>query len=482
MRKSGDFGRRAFLQGVGGTALCLPFLSSLSTVRAADARPKRLVIVFYSHGTIDSSFKPAATGALGTLPALLAPFEPYKAKMNVLSGMDNIVRALNTNSASGGHSPAARTLLTCQPFQGVKQGQQPKDGPADGPSIDWVIGPKLKGGMPRAVVNLGITDSPLDENGLFFVSAGEAATLLTNPKNAADTLFAGVGNATSDAPKTPAELYASRKKSIVTSVAESVKRLSSRVANEDRARLQAHLHQVEGLESLIGASVGGVACMKPALGLPGDYSPKNISIENTSAAAQIENAVMTLACNVAPVVTLQFVEYQNPNFQFLFNGDTTEVLKGATHSYTGWHAMVHEARAAKDAQGVSHLTTGFTFYMQQVANLWKRLNEVEDAPGQTLAQNTLVLAVSEFGDGAAHITKKLPVVLLGDLGGKVKTGQHRDCSGYTTGDLFTTLQAILTGDTTEFGMTGNLPQQNASWPFDTDGGRPYHKGLLPGLT
>jgi hypothetical protein len=138
--------------------------------------------------------------------------------------------------------------------------------------------------------------------------------------------------------------------------------------------------------------------------------------------------------------------------------------------------MVHEAGDNKDATGVDHLSTGFTWYMQQVANLWKRLGEVEEGPGQTLADNTLVLAISEFGDGAHHYTVGLPVVLVGSLGGKLKTGQHLDMTGYTSGDLYTTLQAITTGDTTEFGMTGSL--SNAT----KDNGRAFHKGLLPGLT
>jgi hypothetical protein len=480
MRKSGNLSRRTFLQGVGATSLCLPFLSSLSSSSAqAQERPTRLVVVFYSHGTQKSRFTPAATGALGTLPQLLAPFEPYKAQLNVLSGIDNIVNALNHRT--NGHNGAARSLLTCQPFQGVKQGSQPDNAAADGPSIDWVLGPKLKGAMPRAVVNLGITDASLGENAIFWRSAGEAATLLTNPKAAADTLFAGVGETTTDAPKTPEQLYLARRKNIVTSVADSVKRLQKRVASEDRARLEAHLQQVEGLEALLGGIAGGVACEKPALALPGSYSPASADMENISAAAQIENAVMTLACNIAPVVTLQFVEYQNPNFQFLFNGDRTAVLRG-NNTYTGWHAMVHEAGDARDAVGIDHLTTGFTFYMQQIANLWKRLNEVEDAPGQTLAQNTLVLAISEFGDGAHHVTHELPVLLLGDLNGKITSGQHRNMKGYTTGDLFTTLQAITTGETTPFGMTGNLTGGKPGWPYDVDAGRPYHKGLLPGLT
>jgi hypothetical protein len=511
MRNAGGFGRRAFLQGVGGATLSLPFLSSLAggTARAQEKRPTRVVVVFYSHGTIKNRWKPAATGALSAaLPALLAPLEPYKSKINVLSGIDNIVNGMNR--ATNGHNGAARTLLTCQPFQGVKQGQQPDNAPADGPSIDWVLGPKLQGGMPRSVINLGITDSGLGENTIFWRAAGQAATLLRDPKAAADSLFAGISTSTpaptpppvtmtpapAPAPKTPEQLFRGRKRSMVDAVTESYKRLSKRAPAEDRERLDAHMAQVRELEALAIAASGGTtgggstgggstgggivatpaaSCGKPSLSLPSGYSPSSFEQENVSAAAQIENTVMALACNLAPVVTLQFIEYQNPNFQFLFNGDRQAVLRG-TRTYNDWHALVHEAGDANDASGVDNLAKGFTFYMQQIANLWKRLGEVEDGPGQTLQQNTIVLGISEFGDGAHHYTRELPVVLLGDLSGKVRTGQHLDMAGYTTGDLYTTLQAITSGDAAKFGMTGNLSGAAE------ENGRAFHKGLLPGLT
>jgi hypothetical protein len=473
-------GRRAFLQGIGGVSLSLPFLSALAggSAKAQEKRPTRVVVVFYSHGTLKNRWRPGATGALSaTLPALLSPLETYKSKVNVLSGIDNIVNAMNRET--NGHNGAARSLLTCQPFQGVKQGQQPENGPADGPSIDWVLGPKLKGSAPRAVINLGITASGLGENTIFWRAPGQAATVLTDPKAAADSLFSGIGTGTpamTPAAKTPEELFRSRRKNALDAVAESYKRVSKRVPKEDRVRLDAHMEQVRGL-SAIAAGGGGAAasCGKPMISLPAGYDPADFSQEHVSAAAQIENTVMALACNLAPVVTLQFVEYQNPSFPFLFDGDSRAVLSGS-RTYNDWHAMVHEAPPANDSSGIDNLAKGFTWYMQQVANLWKRLGEVEDGPGQTLAQNTLVLAISEFGDGAQHFTTELPVVLIGDLNGKVRTGQHLDMKGFTTGDLYTTLQAITTGDTTKFGMTGDLSGAAEG------NGRPFHKGLLPGLT
>lgn len=494
MKKGDGFGRRTFLQGAGGVSLSLPFLSMFNgTARGQAQRPTRVVIVFHSHGTIDGRWKPAAKGALTSMPALLAPLDPYRAKVNVLSGIDNIVAQMNRSS--NGHNGPARSLLTCQPFVGVKSGQSPDNGPADGPSIDWVLGPKLQNGAPRAVLNLGVCDSDLGENTIFWRASNQAASLLNDPRNVATTIFSGVSApatttpttpTTTPAAATPQELYARRKGGIAHAVAESYKRLSKRAPAEDRVRLDAHMEQVQALEKLTAGTGGSTgtggtpiaplaSCSKPTLTLPSGYAPAANAQEQASATAQIENTVMALACGITPVVTLQFVSYQNPTFPFLFNNDTQAVLRGGSTTYNDWHALVHEAAANSDTAGVNNLAKGFTFYMQQVANLVKRLGEVEDGPGQTLADNTLVLAVSEFGDGAHHIPKSLPVVMIGDLGGRIKAGQHLDMKGYTTGDLYTTIQQITTGDATKFGVTGNLSGGE-------DSGRAFHKGIMPGLT
>jgi hypothetical protein len=176
---------------------------------------------------------------------------------------------------------------------------------------------------------------------------------------------------------------------------------------------------------------------------------------------------MSLACDLTRVATLQFTQYHSPNFAYLFNGDTQAVLRGS-RTYSDWHAMVHEAKSSNDAQGVDNLARGYTWYMQKLALLVKRLGEIEDGPDGTLLDSTLILSISEFGNGSQHGTTGLPVLLIGGLGGRVRVGQHIAATGYTTGDLFTTVQAITTGVETPFGMTGSTPA-----------GRAYHRGLLP---
>lgn len=469
MSGTSQLGRRAFLRGAGGAMLGLPFLHALSGRAHAQAtRPLRVVVFFHPQGTLQDRWQPAAGNLTTALPPLLAPLEAYKSQLLVLSGIDNVVAGMNT--ASNGHNGAARSLLTCQPFQGVRQGQSPANGPADGPSIDAVLGARLRGGAGRAVINLGVADQDLGENAVFWSAAGEGATITGDPRAATSTLFSSVVPKSESAPApTPAQLLRSRRASVLDAVGQGLTRLSSRVPREDRARLEAHATQVRALErATLGGGALQASCTKPTNTFPSGYAAGDATFDDASANAQIENLVMGLACDLTRVSTLQFTEYNSPNFAYLFGNDPQAVLRGQ-RTYSDWHAMVHEASASGDTQGVNNLARGYTWYMQKLALLMKRLGEIQDGPEGTLLDSTLVLSISEFGDGSQHATTRLPVLLLGGLGGRLRTGRHLDMTGYTTGDLFTTVQAITTGVTDPFGITG-------TWQ-----GRALHRGLLPGL-
>ena len=110
------FGRRTFLRGAAGTALALPWLEATSGVAFGQSTPrfpKRLVVVVHHQGTLLDRWRPGQTGRGFDLPELLEPFAPYRDRMLVLSGIDNVVRR---EMEGNGHNPAGRSLLTPQVF------------------------------------------------------------------------------------------------------------------------------------------------------------------------------------------------------------------------------------------------------------------------------------------------------------------------------------------------------------------------------
>jgi hypothetical protein len=198
---------------------------------------------------------------------------------------------------------------------------------------------------------------------------------------------------------------------------------------------------VRALEGRLAS--GAIAgCAPHAQQLPAGYDFRSNANDYVSAPAQIDNLVLALACDLTRVGTLQFTDYHAPTFPWL---DID--VPGA---WSNWHDMVHSGQS--DPASRATMVAAQQWYAAQFAYLLERMDAVVEADGNTLLDNSLVLWISEFGNGGAHDTRNLPVVLAGGLGGRVRTGRHLDMSGRTTGDLFTTLLQLYGYDDASFGL------------------------------
>src|SRR5689334_12257596 len=86
------FPRRLVLRGV-GVAITLPWLESLLPTKAAHAQasaPKRYMPIYLPNGASEN-WKPAmqGVGAAWALGPILDVFGPLKAKMNVITNLEN---------------------------------------------------------------------------------------------------------------------------------------------------------------------------------------------------------------------------------------------------------------------------------------------------------------------------------------------------------------------------------------------------------
>src|SRR5688572_29141196 len=92
--------RRAVLRGAGGIAIALPWLVIMDAPRAnaqAAANPaKRFLAVYTPGGTViddnngANKFRPTSTETAPVLSPILAPLDPIKQKLLVLSGLDMV--------------------------------------------------------------------------------------------------------------------------------------------------------------------------------------------------------------------------------------------------------------------------------------------------------------------------------------------------------------------------------------------------------
>lgn len=433
--------RRAFLLGAGGVAVALPLLESLGTARADGHEvPHRFLTFFHPQGTIHDRWTPSGTGTGFELSPLLQPLQAVKDHINVVSGVDNVIAP--QMYASNGHNRAGRTILTAQPFSNnvnadgsIRQSGQAGDGLANGPSLDQFLATRLGASTPWPTINFGIGGADVGENQMLFAGVDDPVDLEPDPVAAFDRFFSNI-----DQPEpTTLQRLRTRRSSVLDTVNENFKRLQTRVSAEDKQRLEAHAQKIRDLEErLSNTGQAGIGCAEPTVQLPAGYNPANSDFDDSSSRAFIDLMVMAMACDLARVGTLQYTQYQRPEFPWL----------GANipGPYVNWHEMVHGAGGAQ----LDTVAVPMRWYMEELAYLVEQLQATPDGDG-TLLDHTLVLSISEFGDGGEHQTRNLPIVLAGNLSGRLPTGRHVALSDATTGELFTSILQLFDVDEPCFG-------------------------------
>jgi Protein of unknown function (DUF1552) len=434
--------RRTMLRGAGGVAIGLPFLEqTMPRAYAQTGAPKRLVVFIHGQGTMLSRWKPTATGANFTLPQMLSPLESLKSKINVWSDIDNKVRdAMQSN----GHNAAGRSLLNAQVF--TNPGDESSAGA--GPSVDQVIAQRLAKTQPMPMQSLETqVVGGVGEYQMIFSAPGVRVAGLNDPRAVWTRITRVVTPSTPPTPAQPtlADMLHGKRSSVLDAVKENFRQVKGNLGSADKLRLDAHMARIEEMEKgLAPLTAGGggtpaASCTVKPHGLPAaGYSPSDGSKENIHADKQIDNVVMALACNVTPVASLQFTNYHGPTFDWLNIG-----LGG------NWHDRVHNG----GGDNVEGMARAFQWYGTMFAELCKRMDAIDEGTGSML-DNSLVLWLSEFGDGGAHNCTKLPVVVAGGLGGTLKTGRHVNFAGRTHNDLFVTLLNLFGGDDRAFGVAG----------------------------
>ena len=471
--------RRMFLKGAGGVTVGLPLLEATSgKAWAQNQGPKRFIVFMTPQGFIMDAWRPSGTQQSWQLSQILSPLAPFKNKINVIDRTENEVNYLNQQS--NGHNAAARTLLTAQPFAANVDGSgrlrpardQVGDGFANGPSLDHYIAQRLNAQTPLLTLDLGVGGRDPYETTILHAGVNDPKTLNGDPRDVFNRLFSELpasgsgGGGTPPPPPSPTVTTLDRiranRGSVLDTVRTSFSRLQARLGSTDRARLEAHADKIRTLESRFPDTpindappptpVPIAGCEQPSLpSFPNRYDPGNAFYDDVSARAMIDQMVMAMVCDMTRVGTLQFTQYQGPTFPWL----DVNVPGG----YSNWHAMIHEGQRGS---GRDSMIQVMTWYTEMYAYLLQQLDSIDEGGG-TMLDNSIVLWISDFGDGGGHDTYDLPFTMAGSAGGAIATNQYINGRGYWHSDLYT---AILNA----FG----IPDNSFGWAELND-------GPLPGL-
>ncbi len=435
-------------------AVGLPFLPSMLPKAKAGPgdEPRRLIILQQPQGMIMEEWHPTGTGTNFELSPILSPLESIKDDIVVVSGLDNRLPDFFNNQ--GGHVGSSKSMWTGMPLSpnidangnplpgGLPELDHP-DG-AGGPSLDQVIAQRMAAPTPYESLGLAIgTTGYYEAIAAFYTGRDEILGMEPDPRAAFDRLFADF----EPGEPSPLQRLRAARGSVLDSVGESYESLASRLSVADRQRLEAHAAKIRELELRFANGVGGgQGCGLPQFSLPPDYDPNHDDFDDVGGRAQIENAVMALACDMTRVVSLQFTHGQDNRFPWLGHPFPFD--------FEGWHGIFHIVPDGPTGRDIPEVRAAMLdvmrWYASMFGHLVQRLAETPDGEG-TLLDSTLVVWACEFGDGAGHNLLDIPVVMAGNLCGAIETGRHIEYYGRSTNDLLVSILNAFGYDDTTFG-------------------------------
>lgn len=315
--------------------------------------------------------------------------------MNPLKPFGNTVAALTMSIGKPGNHGNLQFAAGADSYNGSD---------ARSTSIDLQVAKVLGNNTPKRAIQLGVQSGT--QEGINRLN-GASVTRIDSPATALQQIFSGtsVGSSSSSSGgtttgPTPTE----RKLSIVDANKQGLDALRNKLGYDERYRLDAHLDTITQLETRLksqastGSSSGGTS----SGGTTGGSCSKPTVATSKSALAEYrmqgDIAVAALACGITNVVSIQFNETQA---SWLPGDGTADAVNfNADH-----HQVNHGGQAL-------NLLPAVCEYMNKgVANIIDKLQKAG------IYNNTVVLCVSEMGDGVNHTPDAGPIIVASGISG-----------------------------------------------------------------
>jgi len=396
--------RRTLLRGA-GTALALPFLDCMvPALSAKAAKPApRLGFLYIANGVIQEQWNPSAAGTRFDLPPILKPLEPFKAHMNVLSGLAHL-QADTFGDGTGDHPRASAVWLTgVHAYDRTKPGVEVRLAT----TADQIAAQHIGKGTQIPSIEMSVdapTQGACDSGDCFYVNTVSWRTPTTpnpaemQPRVIFERLFGDGGGAAQRA------AVARSTGSILDSVTQEVGRLASTLGTGDRSKLTEYMDSVRELEQRIQNTESAGA---EAIELPERPIDIPESFEE----------------HVKLMFDLQALAFQ-ADITRVFSMVMCRELSPRTYPNIGvpdgHHAVSHHRN---DPELIAKKAKIDTYNVQLFTHFLKKLRDTPDGDG-SLLDHSLILYGGGMGNGNLHRHFDLPCLLLGKLGGQFKTGYH----------------------------------------------------------
>lgn len=451
--------RRTLLRGA-GVALALPWLESLApravSASQASGPPRRFLPIYLPNGASDF-WRPetAGSGDAWQLSSVLEPFgSSMKRKLSVITSLENgsAFHADASPTIEPSHSRLAGAWLTCVNADEVRTALGIEE--ANGISVDQVLAQHelFRGKTALASLQLGLS-TPLSNcdgqpcsssRSVSWASSTQPMYKRVDPLEVFNQLVSLVQPAeTSDAAALEASKRVARNQSVLDAVLENAQRTRARLGASDQRRMDEFLESVRAVERRVtgvSAGMGGLACTLP-------QAPSSARIEQSALAprqttetydkglhadAMHDLIAMAFECDLTRVISYMLEDERSE-----FTYDHVEVRTFTAQGSAPKGGTCPEYHAAQH-QGGDNFSSITWWNVGKVAELCRRLDAIEEAPGVSLLDNCVVL----FGGsmhGGDHRADELPVALVGGGNLGLANDQHVVLSQRPLRDLYFTL-------------------------------------------
>lgn len=394
--------RRTFLRGVGAT-LALPFLDAMVPAMSARAPgTSRFAVVYVGNGMNMFDWIPPTEGPGFELSPILQPFEPFRNRALVLTGLDNYP-ATDQGDTGGQHPRAAPAFMSS-----VHPKQTEGADVQAGTTVDQMIAelicrdsklPSLEVSVDRNDV-VGACDHGYAcayMNSMSWKSPTQPLPAETNPRFVFERLFGSGDTAEARA------IRVQEDRSILDGLAEEISALSSRLGGHDRTKLGEYLDAIRDVELRIARAEltnSDFAVPERPVGVPETF--------REYAELMFDLQVLAFQADVTRVTSFMMAR-ENINRSY------NEIGLPEAH-----HSMSHHGNNPEKMQDFSKLNT---YHVDAVAYYLDKLQSVPDGDG-TLLDGTVVLYGSGMSDGNTHNNYSVPVVVIGGPENGLEGNRH----------------------------------------------------------
>ncbi|MEZ5324154.1 MAG: DUF1552 domain-containing protein [Verrucomicrobiales bacterium] len=405
--------RRTFLRGLGGAALALPWMESVSVGAPARAVAQRMAHFYVPIGVVRRGFFPGEAdhvipkGNLGDVMASLGkqnpnfevkpldeltptlqPLERMKHKVNLITGMDRTFQ-----DGTDVHAQCASCYLSSAEPYSISQSAWPLDR-----TLDHLVSDHIGGTTPFPTLEFSCNTHKDNKESIYFdniswYGTGHVAPSVRDPRRMYRRLFSTQEN--------------QRYRDVTDLVLEDARSMKRNLGYSDNQKFAEYFDSIRTIET----QMERLEKMKTELGKVKFDEPSEAYLPRGEFIRLMGDLmVVALQTGLTNVATFM-VGPERWDTPYLFDGlfDKPRSHHGMSHNQT---------------KMIDDLLQVDRFHMDQYVYLLEKMDAVKEADGSTLLDNTLFTYGSGLGDGSTHQYNDLPIIVAGSGGGKFKSGQH----------------------------------------------------------